>query len=90
MTGGMLLLAAVPQTPPPVPTERSKRVSESLLAVPGILAVKVWEVDKNRIEVGIGLAPGQSAHDVLRRAREATDSLRQEGETWHFGLLSEG
>jgi hypothetical protein len=79
----------MPQTPPPVPTERAKRVTDSLLQVPGILAVRVWEVGTTRVEVGVRLAPGQSAHDVLRRAREATDPLRQQGETWHFGLLSE-
>jgi hypothetical protein len=76
--------------PPQVPSERSKRISDSLLQVPGIVEVRVWEMGSSRVEVGVRVSPGRGAHEALRRAQEATTPLRQPGETWHFGLLSEG
>ncbi len=75
-------------TQPSERTDRSRRIEDAILGVSGVSSVKVWETPEG-IEVGIGLVPGRSHEEVLRRVREASSWFQSPGEPWGVGLLSE-
>ena len=67
---------------------RLRRAVQLVYGQSGVLSVKVWQWP-GRVAVGITVGPSIVASDALRRAEEAIGPLREDGETWDFGLLDE-
>ncbi|MDB4930748.1 MAG: hypothetical protein JWM10_3232 [Myxococcaceae bacterium] len=72
----------------PTQSRKSRRIEEAVLEVDGVVAVRIWELP-DRVEVGIRVAPIDAAPDVLQRARELIDAMREGDERWEVGLLTE-
>jgi hypothetical protein len=67
---------------------RLRRTLEIVYAIGGVAAVRVWQWP-GRVAVGVRPSPQTSADDLLRRVETAVAGLREEGETWEFGLLDD-
>jgi len=67
---------------------RLRRTLEIVYGVGGVSAVRVWQWP-GRVAVGVRAAPHASAIDILRRVETAVAGLREEGESWDFGLLDD-
>ncbi len=68
---------------------RLRRIEEAILEVDGVVGVRVWELP-GRVEVGVEIAPSDCPPDVLQRVSERADALREEGEVWDVGVLTDG
>ena len=67
---------------------RLRRTLEIVYGLGGVAAVRVWQWP-GRVAVGVRPAPHAGADDVLRRVELAVAGLREEGESWEFGLLED-
>lgn len=69
-------------------TRKSRRIEEAVLEVDGVVSVRVWELP-DRVEIGIRVAPIDAAPDVLQRAKDLVEAMREGDERWEVGLLTE-
>jgi hypothetical protein len=53
-----------------------------------VTAAKVWLWD-GAVAVGVRAAPSCAPEEILKRVEAAVSGLREPGETWDFGLLTE-
>jgi len=67
---------------------RLRRAIALVYAVEGVVAARVWQWP-GRIAIGVRGTAGSAPHDLLRRVEAAVTPLRQAGESWEFGLLSD-
>jgi len=65
---------------------RLKRTLEIVYGVEGVAGARVW-VWPGRVAVGVRPSPMTSPHDLLRRVESAVAGLKEQGESWEFGLL---
>ncbi len=65
---------------------RLRRTIELIYGVEGVAAARVW-YSPGSINVGISPARTAAPADVLRRVECAVAGLRDDEETWDFGLL---
>lgn len=67
---------------------RLRRCLELVYGVEGVSAARVWLWD-GAVAVGIRPAPSSAPDEILKRVEAAVAGLREPGETWDFGLLTE-
>jgi len=70
------------------PSRRKRRIEEAVLEVEGVIEVRVWDLPE-RVEVGVRLSVSSGAAEVLARVAEVVDALREEGEDWAVGVLTD-
>jgi hypothetical protein len=67
---------------------RVRRILESIYAVEGVGAARVW-VWTGKVAVGVRGTPHIAPQELLRRVESATVPLREPDEAWEFGLLED-
>ena len=65
---------------------RLRRTLELVYAVDGVAAARVWQWP-GQVAVGVRPSPLVGAADLLRRVEHAVSGVREQDETWHFGVL---
>jgi hypothetical protein len=69
-------------------SKRRERIEEAVLDVDGVVRVRVWELP-DRVEIGVVVAVGAAAADVLKRVTELAEAMRAIDEVWDVGLLND-
>ena len=73
-----------PETPELPP--RVRRILESVYAVEGVAAARVW-LWPGKVAVGVRGTVNISSSELLRRVSSAVAPLKEPDEAWEFGLL---
>lgn len=73
---------------PPELSPRVRRILQSVYAIEGVAAARVW-LWEQKVAVGVRGTHAISAPELLRRVETTVAPLREPDETWDFGLLEE-
>ncbi len=65
---------------------RLRRALELAYGVEGVLAARVWQWG-GRVAMGVRGAPASAPGALLSRVESAVSVLREQGESWDFGIL---
>ena len=67
---------------------RLRRAIEVVYQVEGVTGARIWQWT-GRVAVGLRVSYASSSSDVIERVKSAVAPLRDENETWEFGLLAD-
>jgi len=71
----------------PLPA-RLRRTVELVYSVEGVVGARIWHWD-GRIAIGIRVAARVSASTAIHRVETAVAGIREAGELWDFGILTD-